>query len=372
MKNREKRISLLINLAIISLVLLSFTFASDLFGKQISNFFGAFNAIFFPLIVALFISYLMAPLVKLVEKYMKIKQKWLSVVIVFLIVIVLLGLFVYLIGDIIYVQAISFIDNDWDSIVTWFNTLINDNATISDIYASVTKYLNVDTVSPVFINLFSVVKSLTSIVVSIVLIPVFLFFILTDKEKIFEGILSLVPKKYQTHARELGHRGNVVIEKYFNGRFLSMLIMSIFFTILFFILGFKERSIFFGFMLGFLDIVPYIGPFVGVVIPLLYSFTVKDSLLFGEYSWIAVLVGNGVGQGLQSNIIQPVIMGREVKLHPLLVLSSFVFFGSLMGITGIILAIPITGMIKTSMEYYVEQKELHETIKKTEKNKSSI
>jgi putative permease len=49
-------------------------------------------------------------------------------------------------------------------------------------------------------------------------------------------------------------------------------------------------------------------------------------------------------------------MGKEVKLHPLLVLSSFIFFGSLFGVTGIILAIPITGTLKAALVYYREVK----------------
>jgi putative permease len=62
-------------------------------------------------------------------------------------------------------------------------------------------------------------------------------------------------------------------------------------------------------------------------------------------------------QAFQGNILQPYIMGREVNLHPLLVLTSFIFFGALFGITGIILAIPLTGIIKTSVQYFNELKE---------------
>ena len=82
--------------------------------------------------------------------------------------------------------------------------------------------------------------------------------------------------------------------------------------------------------------------------------------MFEEYTFIAIIVANFTGQFLQGNILQPIIMGREVNLHPLLVLSSFIFFGALLGMTGIILAIPITGIIKTSFEYFGELKEKKE------------
>ena len=97
-----------------------------------------------------------------------------------------------------------------------------------------------------------------------------------------------------------------------------------------------------------------------MLFPILYSFTISDQLMFNEFAFIAIIVGNFAGQFFQGNILQPIIMGREVNLHPLLVLSSFIFFGALFGMTGIILAIPITGIIKTSFEYFGELKDKEE------------
>ena len=82
-----------------------------------------------------------------------------------------------------------------------------------------------------------------------------------------------------------------------------------------------------------------------MALPILYSFTVQDTLLMGEWTFVGLIAVNIILQGIQGNILQPYIMGKEVNMHPLLVLTSFIFFGSLFGITGIILAIPITGII---------------------------
>jgi putative permease len=214
-------------------------------------------------------------------------------------------------------------------------------------------YLTFDEAVPVIFSVINVFRGIVGVVVSIVLTPVFLFFLLHDKQRVFKGIVSAVPKKYRVHVEELGIRANDVIEKYFNGRFLSMFIVSIMFTIVLLIFGFGlDKAIFFGFTLGFLDIIPYIGGFVGILLPVLYSFTITDTVLFGQWAFVWLVGINLVIQFIQGNILQPYIMGKEVNLHPLLVLSSFIFFGALFGITGIILAIPITGTIKTSFEYY--------------------
>jgi putative permease len=159
--------------------------------------------------------------------------------------------------------------------------------------------------------------------------------------------------KYQSEIEELAGRANDVTEKYFNGRFIIMLISSVLFTIMFLVFGFGvDKAIFFGFTLGFLDIIPYVGGFIGVLLPVLYSFTISDQLLMGQWAFVGIILVNFVIQAIQGNVLQPIIMGKEVKLHPLLILSSFIFFGALFGITGVILAIPITGTLKTTLEYY--------------------
>jgi putative permease len=359
----EKRIKILHYLGMITLGLLALKFLSDLFGSELSLLFSAINTIVFPLGVALFVSYLLAPIVNIIEKKFKVPYRWLSISIVFIFMGLAFSLFVFLIGDLVYKQAVILFSEDWGKIITYIELLIEDNVELTAIYDNVKEYLSFENLSPFFFNVVGIVKGVTGLLVSVVLIPVFLFFLLHDKSKIFEGIISVIPKKKQFHIRELGKRADVVIEKYFNGKFIMMFLMSILFSIVFYIFGFGIRSLFFGFFLGFLDIVPYVGGFVGMLFPILYSFTVADDLMFAEYTFIAIIIANTIGQFLQGNILQPIIMGREVNLHPLLVLSSFIFFGALFGMTGIILAIPITGIIKISFEYFGELSEKKEIAK---------
>ncbi|QMS85862.1 AI-2E family transporter [Candidatus Xianfuyuplasma coldseepsis] len=358
----KKRTRILQNLGILTLSLVSLYYINQLFNDQLEVFRTAINSIVVPFGIALFLSYLVEPMLRLLEKHMKVQNRLLAVVIVFIIITVAIVLFLYFVGIIIYEQGVSFFENDWDNIVLWVNKFIDQNPSIESAYQSLQDYISFDNASPVIFNVVNIVRSIGSIVIIIVLIPVFLFFLLKEKETIFEGIVSVVPKKYKHHTRELGQRANDVIQKYFNGRFLVMFIMSIALTIMFMAFGFNfQRSLFFGFTLGFLDIIPYIGGFIGMTLPILYSFTVQDTLLLGEWTFIGLIAVNLIIQGIQGNILQPYIMGKEVNMHPLLVLSSFIFFGALFGIAGVILAIPITGIIKASAQYFNELKEDEET-----------
>lgn len=363
--SEQKRIKLLQNMGIVTLVLVSLFYANQLFHDQFRVFFTAVNAILLPFGIALFLSYLLAPLVRLLEQKIRIRNKLLNVILVFLIVLLVLALFLLIVGQIVYQQAISFFNYDWQAIELYFENIIDSNQYLQELVSDMGKYITFDNASPVIFNVVNVVRGVGSVTVVIVLIPVFLFFLLKEKETIFNGILSVIPIKYRTDTEELGKRANMVIQKYFNGRFLSMFIMSIIFTIMFWILGFGfDKSLFFGFTLGFLDIIPYIGGFIGILLPCLFSFTIPNELLFGEWTFVVLIITNLVLQGFQGNILQPIIMGKEVNLHPLLVLCSFIFFGALFGITGVILAIPITGIIKTSVEYFKEKNQKKEVVKK--------
>lgn len=354
----KKRIKTLQNLGILALTLLSLYYINILFNNQLGILKTAVNSLVLPFGIALFLSYLLEPLLRLLEKHFKSNNRLLNVAIVFLVMIVVIIGFSYFVGIIIYEQAVSFIRNDWAGIVAWINTTIENNPKLEEAYVSIQQYISFENASPVIFNVVNIVRSFGSIIVVIVLIPVFLFFLLKEKETVFNGIVSVVPNKYKHHVRELGTRANEVIQNYFNGRFLVMFIMSIALSIMFIAFGFSvQRSIFFGFTLGFLDIIPYIGGFIGLLLPILYSFTVQDQLFLGEWTFVGLIVANAILQGVQGGILQPIIMGKEVNLHPLLVLSSFIFFGSLFGISGVILAIPITGIIKASAIYFNELKE---------------
>ncbi len=365
LKEQNSRIKLLINLSILAAILINLLLVRELFSNAISLFMNAFIAILLPFSIALFISYLVAPVFKLLERRIKLKNRLINTGIVYAGVTILLIVFFRFAGTLIYQQAVAFIENDWPRVIAYFDDVFSEESSFRSIYDWLRTYVRIGESEQITLDLMAIFQSLTTIVLTIVLVPVFLFFILNDRARIYENLVGLVPKKYRDHAIELSTRANKVIESYFNGRFITMFVMAIFFTIVLFILGFRERSILFGFMLGFFDIVPYVGPFIAIILPVLFSLTEQDTLLFGEYAPFVILGANIVGQVIQNNIAQPLIMGKETKIHPLLILSAFVFFAYLFGIVGLILAIPITGTIKSTVLYF---KELHQDKLKLEED----
>ena len=340
-------------LSLVTLVLLIMWLVRVLMGDFLARFMQAFIAILLPFSIALFISYLVAPLFRVLERRLYFKSRLINTFILFIGTGFLLYFFGRYIGTLVYAQGVRFIESDWPQVQQAIEGFFIERPFLLPIYENMEAFLGEDLLGNIQFDFVSLFESLAAIIITVVLVPVFLFFILNDRDRIYEALIGVVPKKYRYHAIELTKRANHVTEQYFNGRFLTMFIMTIISTIVFFIMGFQERSLLFGFMMGFFDIVPYVGPFIASLVPFLYSLT-DSNIVFGDYAPVMTLVAVIVMQVFENNILQPVVMSNETKIHPLLVLSAFIFFGYLLGVVGIILAIPITGMIRSTFHYLRE------------------
>ena len=105
-----------------------------------------------------------------------------------------------------------------------------------DVFNQIEGYISFDVLSPVLFVLVNVVEGIINVMVVVVLVPVFLVFLLSDKDRVFSGIAEIVPESKRMHIKELAKRSNEVTEKYFNGKFFTMFILGLFFTIVFLIL----------------------------------------------------------------------------------------------------------------------------------------
>lgn len=352
----------------IALVLLILFLLNLLFSDQLKILKGAIYVVLLPASIALFISYLLTPLETRIRNVVKNKtvSVLLSILVLAIIVIAMFTLIGYLLAEQI-AFVVQKIKDNWTFIEENLFKILPDSIT-GYLKNVIYNYNDID-ISLVMslVNRFgSVLGSFFSILVTIIMVPVFLFFLMYEKGKIFNSLLVVVPNKYKSHARELGVRIDQTVTKYFRGKMITILSLSLFFcvgfSIIFIIKG--ELSIplailyglFFGLVLAFLDLVPYIGPTLGTILPMFFiailCTNTKELILYP----LLVLAVNFSGQWLQKILIEPIVMSKEVDLHPLLVFTSMLFFGALLGFVGFILATPICGIIKASAQYFRELK----------------
>lgn len=198
----------------------------------------------------------------------------------------------------------------------------------------------------------SVVSATTSAFTLMSLLPIFIFFMLYYKEM------------YQTFFRKLFERqeGNTMIDglldnvqevtqNYLVGMLTVIGILAVLNTTGLFLIG-LEHAIFFGVFASLLAIIPYIGIIIGALPPLLFAFLLGDSLV----TPLLVIAVFGTVQFLEGNFITPRIVGSKVSINPFMAMLALIIGGELWGISGMILFVPLIGILRVIFEQVEELK----------------
>ncbi|MCD7721519.1 MAG: AI-2E family transporter [Prevotellaceae bacterium] len=188
--------------------------------------------------------------------------------------------------------------------------------------------------------------------VGLFIIFLYLFFILMDYEKIADGWLRLVPEKRRDFCRQLFSDVTEGMNKYFRGQALIALLVGILFAIGFAIVG-LPMGIVLGLFIGLLNLVPYLQ-LIGFVPTILCA--LMKHVETGQSFWVTMLwclVVFAVVQTIQDFVLTPKIMGKAMGLRPAVILLSLSVWGSLMGVIGLIIALPLTTLCLSYYKRYV-------------------
>lgn len=173
------------------------------------------------------------------------------------------------------------------------------------------------------------------LLISPILIIYFLFEFKTIKVKIKDYLFEKEKEElYQTLLQI-----NKNMRSYINGVFIVMIALSLIATILFSFIG-LDLSLLWGVIIGITNIIPYIGPYIGGAIVVIFTLATSTKKA------ISVLIIIIVLQLIESNLISPNIHSKSVKTSPILVLLFVSIFGEIMGIFGMIIAVPILSIFQ--------------------------
>ncbi len=187
----------------------------------------------------------------------------------------------------------------------------------------------------------STLSTTSGFLVNLSLVPlyVFLFLLYRDFLKMF---------LYKLFRKTSVHKINGVVKKikevvlsYMTGLILVIVIIGSLNTIALLILGIPN-AVFFGFFAAVLVLIPYIGIAIGALLPILVALITKDSYLYA----LGVAASFAVVQFLEGNFITPYVVGSKVSINSLAAIISIILFGNLWGISGLVLALPVTAVLK--------------------------
>ena len=200
---------------------------------------------------------------------------------------------------------------------------------------------------PSFTNIFQVViGSVTSIFTGFILVLVYFVFFFFFRNHIKNFLLKLAKPAKQEEMKQVIYNATQVSQQYLLGLSKMILLLWIMYSIGFSIIG-VENAIFFAILCGLLEIVPYVGNITGTILTVLVSaIHGADPTLIG-----GIIVVYGFVQLIQGWLLEPLILGPQVKINPLFTIIVLVIGQLLWGIPGIILAIPLTAIFKIIFDH---------------------
>jgi predicted PurR-regulated permease PerM len=173
------------------------------------------------------------------------------------------------------------------------------------------------------------------------IIMVYTLFFLLYKGKIKKFILKLFPEDNHEKIQMIINRIQSLVQHYLVGILIELSVLGMMNSIGLLILGIKT-PFFFGYLAALLNIIPYVGVLIGSLFPIVMALIFKDSM----WSAIAVAGVMSFNQFVDNNFLTPKIVGSHVRINPLATIIAIVAGGLLWGIAGMILFIPLLGILK--------------------------
>jgi putative permease len=338
------------------LAIIILSFGIVLLAIQFNDFWGwilgAIRAVIIPVALAYFSALIIFPLIKLLEKK-GIGPRGFSLAIVFILTVGLIFVAFYFLTPLIIDEIKNFFADDFPTIVDYVTNDLRDEFIFGgDLYDQIVAYINETNVIQDSIDQFvpSLISSLSGLLLpfltAFALLPILLIFYLNDYEVISERIRTIIPAKHEKNAAELGSRLNQTVGAYLRGQLMLMVVLGAVATIVYKLIGLKYYF-FFGFLVGVTNIIPYFGMIIAAVPPIIYTFIATSGP-----GPLLVLVVNVVLQFFEGNIFQPLIMSHQLSIHPIVIIISILFFGSLFGALGVIFASPMAASIRVIYRFF--------------------
>ena len=184
---------------------------------------------------------------------------------------------------------------------------------------------------------------------SVILItPVVCFYLLKDWDKIVSKVDGLLPLETAPAIRILFKNIDLTISGFVRGQVTVCIILSIIYALGLTFIG-LDFGLVIGLLSGLLSFIPYIGFLCGLVVALTVAFSQFDLI----YNIFLVIFVFGLGQIIESVFLTPKLIGDKIGLHPVWIIFSLMFGGSIYGFLGILLAIPVAATVGVLLRFSV-------------------
>ncbi|WP_420960034.1 AI-2E family transporter [Brucella sp. IR073] len=213
------------------------------------------------------------------------------------------------------------------------NSVIQDN--LSTLLQQGTSFL-----TTLIQSLWNSGKAIIDIAALVIVTPVVAFYMLLDWDRMINQIDSWIPREHLQTVRALARAMDAAIAGFIRGQGTLCIILGTIYAVGLTIVG-LNFGLLIGLFAGLISFIPYIGSLVGLVLAL------GVALVQFGLSWMVLAVAAVffVGQFIEGNILQPKLVGSSVGLHPVWLMFALFAFGSLLGFTGMLIAVPAAAAV---------------------------
>lgn len=326
----------------------------------VGMFFGRLVDVAAPLIIGIVLAFLFDPMVDFFDKRLNKKPKrrcfakrTKATAVTYIIIFAVLGFGISMavrhlgatdvsqIADALnkYIQELSDLLLTLQKALSEMGVLSSINGIINGVIVNVTIW-----VKNMVVTVAGSLSSVGSVALDLAIGLVAAFYFLVEKERMIfrlrDTMRVFLPNKVSCHIETFLADANTVFSGYVTGQIIDAFIMATLIIISFWAAGIKF-AVLIGIISGFSNLIPYVGAVVAFVLSVMMGL-VSGAPIKAVYAAVIVIIL----QQIDSMIIVPRVVGRSVKLHPVLVILSLVFFGRLFGLWGMIVAVPITALVK--------------------------
>ena len=351
-------VTLLMGLNILVLSKISFIFTPLLE-------FGA--AVMLPVIISGLLYYLLNPIVDFLERHRVKRIIAISIVFFLIAILILWGLAVAI--PAIHGQVLSFMKNLPDYLEKANMTIddILDNKVAPEIKPQLDEWTsqlsqNITSWASSFsaraVNWVSNLISVASqVIIALIIMPFIVFYLLRDGKNLKGQIIRFLPTKIRKSAGKVLSDVNTQLANYVRGQITVAIIVALMFILLFKIIGLRY-AVTLGVTAGFLNLIPYLGSFLAMLPALVLG------LVAGPEMFVKVVIVFIVEQTIEGRFVSPLVLGSQLNIHPITILFVLITSGSMFGIWGVFLGIPVYAsakvVISALFEWYKEVSGLYE------------
>lgn len=339
---------------------------------------GTIFSVLFPVILGVIIAYIIDPLVGLFEKlYKRIKflkfkkEKKYRVLAVFTSIIIVITIIAALITMLLYsitqqIASIS-LDEGITAIANYINSFADtlsglgdrlsalniQSSSISNMFTNFTATMTKG-ITSFTSNFLTTTSNFSKTIASVFISIIIAIYLLLDKEVFLSYGNRLLEALFKSRTvrkfKDLWNEFDVIFSGYVRGQLLDALFMCIVISVALSIIGIKF-GVLIGVIAGLCNLIPYFGPFVA------YAGTLIFGLLNGQINQVIIaLIVLVIIQQIDGSIIGPKFIGNSVALKPVIILIAVVVGGSLAGVLGMVLAVPVTGFLKVILVRFVDKR----------------